>query len=304
MEELGGLFKRMPKTGILFLTGAMSISALPPLNGFVSEWYTYQALFMMGGNDDFIFRLAGPLALVMLALTGAFALICFTKLYNHCFSASPRSHHAETATEVPLPMTSAMGIAAFCCILAGIGSSWISPYLSRIVGFISSHAHAVTAENHLIVAGSPGQSILSMPLLTVLLLALPFTPYLIGLFIKGPRITRQHLDDPWACGYRHTSRMGTSPSGFTQPVKSFFSPLFRLRDALNPSMMMRQCVHISTTMAQQCEPVVDVLFISPITKVMHAFGKGFQKLQHGDLRIYCLYIVAVFAVLMLVVFSV
>ena len=50
MEELGGLARRMPWTAWLFLLGAVAISALPPLNGFVSEWMTFQALLLGGAR--------------------------------------------------------------------------------------------------------------------------------------------------------------------------------------------------------------------------------------------------------------
>src|SRR5262245_11401221 len=46
MEHLGGLIHRMPQTAFAFLIGCMAISALPPLNGFVSEWLTFQAILV------------------------------------------------------------------------------------------------------------------------------------------------------------------------------------------------------------------------------------------------------------------
>ena len=60
MEELGGLIKRMPQTAFFFLVGAVAISALPPLNGFVSEWLTYQALLRGFGTTDSLMRLIFP----------------------------------------------------------------------------------------------------------------------------------------------------------------------------------------------------------------------------------------------------
>ena len=46
MEHLGGLIHRMPQTAFVFLVGCVAISALPPLNGFVSEWLTFQAILL------------------------------------------------------------------------------------------------------------------------------------------------------------------------------------------------------------------------------------------------------------------
>ena len=104
MEELGGLARHMPWTAGLFLLGAVAISALPPLNGFVSEWLTFQAL--LGGAS----RFHGPagLAIVfsaaMLALTGGLAAACFAKAFGVTFLGRPRTSHAEHATEAPPSM--------------------------------------------------------------------------------------------------------------------------------------------------------------------------------------------------------
>ena len=85
MEKMGGLGKLMPLTGMAFLVGCMAISALPPLNGFISEWYTYQSLFAMSRDGSFIMKLSAPIAIVMLAITGALAAMCFVKVYGISF---------------------------------------------------------------------------------------------------------------------------------------------------------------------------------------------------------------------------
>ncbi len=97
MEEMGGLIKRMPTTAFCFLVGAVAISALPPLNGFVSEWLTYQALLQGFGTTDSLVRLMFPLSGAMLALTGALAAACFVKAFGITFLAQPRSDHAAQA---------------------------------------------------------------------------------------------------------------------------------------------------------------------------------------------------------------
>ena len=99
MEEMGGLIKRMPQTAFFFLVGAVAISALPPLNGFVSEWLTYQALLQGFGTTDSLMRLIFPLSGAMLALTGALAAACFVKAFGITFLAQPRSEHAAHAHE-------------------------------------------------------------------------------------------------------------------------------------------------------------------------------------------------------------
>ena len=104
MEELGGLIKGMPRTALCFLVGAVAISGLPPLNGFVSEWLVFQAL--LGGPQLPRAELAVLMALAvgMLALTSGLAAACFVKAFGITFLAMPRSARAAQAREVPLAM--------------------------------------------------------------------------------------------------------------------------------------------------------------------------------------------------------
>src|SRR5450830_1135111 len=120
MEELGGLIKRMPQTAFFFLVGAVAISALPPLNGFVSEWLTYQALLRGFGTTDSLMRLMFPLSGAMLALTGALAAACFVKAFGITFLAQPRSEHAAQAHEVAFPMRLGMCLLAAACVALGL----------------------------------------------------------------------------------------------------------------------------------------------------------------------------------------
>ncbi|MDD4981806.1 MAG: proton-conducting transporter membrane subunit, partial [Candidatus Omnitrophica bacterium] len=97
IEKLGGLIKKMPQTAAYFLIGSMAISALPPLNGFVSEWLTLQAFFLgasnvIGGSKFFL-----GLCAAMLALTSGLAAACFVKVFGITFLARPGSHYAESA---------------------------------------------------------------------------------------------------------------------------------------------------------------------------------------------------------------
>src|SRR5438876_3400950 len=120
MEEMGGLAKRMPQTAFCFLIGAVAISALPPLNGFVSEWLTYQSLLQGFGTTDSLVRLMFPLSGAMLALTGALAAACFVKAFGITFLAQPRSQHAANAHEVAPPMLLGMGLLTAACVFLGL----------------------------------------------------------------------------------------------------------------------------------------------------------------------------------------
>ena len=91
IEQFGGLLRRMPWTGLFFLVGAMAISGLPLLNGFASEWLTFQALLLGFASTPGLVRLNFPLGGAMLALTTALAAACFVRAFGISFLALPRS---------------------------------------------------------------------------------------------------------------------------------------------------------------------------------------------------------------------
>ncbi|MCI0539435.1 MAG: hydrogenase 4 subunit B, partial [Verrucomicrobiales bacterium] len=120
MEEMGGLAKRMPQTAFFFLIGAVAISALPPLNGFVSEWLTYQSLLQGFGTTPSLIRLMFPLSGAILALTSALAAACFVKAFGITFLAQPRSAHAAQAHEAGPTMRLGQAILTAACVFLGL----------------------------------------------------------------------------------------------------------------------------------------------------------------------------------------
>ncbi len=97
MEEMGGLIHRMPWTAALFLIGCVSISALPPFNGFVSEWLTFQAFLLSPSLPSPLLKLLIPMGAALLALTGALAAACFVKAFGVTFLGHWRGHHKPTS---------------------------------------------------------------------------------------------------------------------------------------------------------------------------------------------------------------
>ena len=127
MEEMGGLIRSMPVTAFCFLVGAVAISGLPPLNGFVSEWLTYQSLLAGYGATGGLTRMLFPLAGSMLALTGALAAACFVKAFAITFLALPRGEESRQAREAPRSMLIGMGVLTFACVALGLGVTWFLP---------------------------------------------------------------------------------------------------------------------------------------------------------------------------------
>jgi formate hydrogenlyase subunit 3/multisubunit Na+/H+ antiporter MnhD subunit len=120
MEHLGGLIHRMPLTAFAFLIGCMAISALPPLNGFVSEWLTFQAILISPTLPSWDLKLIVPAVGAMLALSAALAAACFVKAFGVTFLGRPRTPAAERAQETDPASLAAMFAFAALCLLAGV----------------------------------------------------------------------------------------------------------------------------------------------------------------------------------------
>lgn len=143
MERLGGLIHVMPKTAVVFLIGCASISALPPLNGFVSEWLTFQAILLSPQLPQWGLKFAVPATGALLALAAALAAACFVKAFGVVFLSRPRSPEAAAAREVDRFSLSAMFVLAALCVLAGILPGfvidWLSPVTSALTGAVLPH---------------------------------------------------------------------------------------------------------------------------------------------------------------------
>jgi len=301
MDKMGGLGKLMPLTAVAFLIGCMAISALPPLNGFISEWYTYQSLFSMSHDGNLLMRISAPVAIVMLAITGALAAMCFVKVYGVSFCGGPRSEKAAQAREVPWQMTSAMLLLALCCVLLGLGASVIAPVIAQVAMSLANTEHVQVAQGVLLMPAQASQAMLSPALTFILLIALPVLPLLVWLAVKGNQPAFRRRGQPWACGYDWVPQMATSTSGVTQPLRAMFSALYRLRKQLDPTPLLTRALQATTVGAAATEPFWDEKIIYPLVHLVRRAAIQVQRLQSGDFRLYCLYIVAALVVLLLVV---
>lgn len=229
MDKMGGLAKLMPWTALAFLIGAMAISALPPLNGFVSEWFIYQALLSMTKLGTSV---VAPLAVVMLAVTGAMAVMCFVKVYGICFCGAPRSEKASQAREVPNAMVAGTLLLAAVCLVLGLGAPWIAPH-------IAGYGQALVANQMTVAAGATlmpldsSQAILSPPVIAITLLGLFLIPLLLLALFKGPKLGRRHAGTPWACGYAYEERMSLTSGGVTHTLRQLCAPLYRKQPQLD-----------------------------------------------------------------------
>ncbi|MBQ8935032.1 MAG: hypothetical protein IJ049_01325 [Oscillospiraceae bacterium] len=152
LDGLGGLSKKMPKTTLLFLIGAASISGLPPFNGFASKWMIYQAAFLKGVYDgNFFYVIVAVVALITSVLT----LASFVKVSQSVFFGQLPEQYKEVK-EVPLAMRIPMWILAVLCVVTGLFPNFVQTYLltpaaravTDLTGYIDAAMGAGYAANH------------------------------------------------------------------------------------------------------------------------------------------------------------
>lgn len=299
MDLMGGLGKLMPYTAFCFLIGTMAISALPPFNGFVSEWFTYQSLFVLSQEGSVVLKLAGPIAIIMLALTGALAALCFVKVYGISFGGQPRSEKAAAAREVPKPMVVAMAILAACCVLLGVGASVITPIIAKVATALSGVTTFPLVENGVLVSSDKPYTALSTPMLTIMLIAFFCIPFAYYWFTQKNRLPDSPKGNPWACGYAYESDMATSAGGFTRPLRTMFKPLYTIRQILDPAPLGQKGINAAISGSTKLEPVWEERVTMPIAHVIPKIAERLQWLQGGDFRVYCVYFVIALVVLLL-----
>ncbi len=220
IEEYGGLIKGMPLTAFFFLVGSMAISALPPFNGFVSEWLTFQSLFAV--NETFFVgtKIVFILAIGALAFTGGLAAACFVKAFGVTFLARPRSDEAQHARESSASQVLSMAFLAALTLIAGLSAGSITPFLQRIAQslqqFVPLRA-GVTASAWNIDAGFAA---LSTPAIFIaLVVALGGIYYMVRIISSQSRI---RFGRTWDCGVDLTPRMEITATGFSRSLITVF----------------------------------------------------------------------------------
>jgi hydrogenase-4 component B len=299
MEHMGGLAHVMPVTAACFLIGSLAISAIPPLNGFVSEWFTYQSLFDAALGGDVSITLVAVFAAVALALTGALAVTCFVKAYGVTFSGKPRSAAAGHAREVPAPMLVGMIALALICVVFGLGAPVIAPVMGQIAAATAAVASPSVAEGITLVGAAPG-AVVSTPIIAFLLIG---TIIVVALFKRlFSRAGRAERDEPWACGYQPDAHMPVVAANFAENVVQVFKPLYLVRTKVGD-----WCHGLVGLIDRQVDETESIPWEVPdhrpvlgsVVRLMEWLGQRVRSIEGGNYQVYCLYIMAALVILLL-----
>lgn len=292
MEEMGGLIRRMPKTALFFLLGAIAISALPPLNGFVSEWLTYQALLQGFGTTDSLVRLMFPLSGALLALTGALAAACFVKAFGITFLAQPRSPTARQAHEVSGTMLGGMGLLTVACAFLGLFPGWFLTLLAPVTQQLLAQAlpENLSLFNGLVL-GNTQKLGGSISTLGMLLTGICLLPIPLGLRWYFGWRTKVRIGPTWDCGLRGlTPQMEYTATGFSKPIRMVFKALFRPRREVQREYDYSPYFAKTLRFESHVEEPFVTRIYRPLNRGILRLSRRMRALQAGSIQAYLIYI--------------
>ncbi|MFS8036858.1 hydrogenase 4 subunit B [Xanthobacter sp. AM11] len=284
MGELGGLIHRMPVTSVVVLVGCAAIAALPPLNGFASEWLVFQAILLSPDLPAWGLKLMVPAVGALLALAAALAAACFVRLYGISFLGRPRSTAAAEAREVDGFSRAAMIALAAVCVLAGLLPGFVIDALQPAVQAIIGH--------HM-----PAQS--SVAWLSIIPVAESRSSYnglLVFVFIAGSALAAAFIihrlaargvrrAPAWDCGFPNADPATQySAASFAQPIRRVFArTLFDARERVEmppPGALTPARITLSAR-----DPAWAFLFL-PLTRAVEFVATRANTLQFLTIRQY------------------
>jgi hydrogenase-4 component B len=274
IEALGGLAKRMPRTALLLFPGVLAVSALPPFNAFLSEWFLYRGLLASFQRGE---SWAACLALPALALTGGLGAVAFAKFYGFVFLGEPRTAAVEHAHDPGKAMMVPMAILALLCLGLGLGSVALLPVLDRVVTVVAPEASGI------LVPGL-GRDLAWLSSMLALLLGLVLLGFL---WLRRSQAASPSVPRPptWDCGYaRPTVRMQYTGSSFSDGWAQFV-PGFQVR-----MRRIRALFPKPVTFHAGFHDAVGEGFVEPRIDHLVERLRRFRQLQQGHLSVYVLYI--------------
>ena len=303
LERLGGLIKRLPRTSFILLVGCIAISGLPPLNGFVSEWLTFQTALQVGALDSGILRSLVPVAAALLAFTGAVTAAAFVKAYGIGFLGTPRSRHAAHARE-PLHngMLAGPALLAALCVLLGLFPGTVIAALGPISRALLG-ADLASAYAHGWLWLTPVSSRVASYSAPAVLLACAIAAWLSYRLLRQPRLAPRCAQPRWDCGFGGLDpRMQYTSSAFSQPLRRVFHPLYELREESQAEhrghrLLTPAALSFDLQVGDRSWPHAYL----PVAHRVEAAARQIGRLQTGNIRTYIAYSFFTLLVLLAVV---
>jgi len=298
MERLGGLIHRMPLTAFAFLVGSTAISALPPFNGFVSEWLTFQAILLSPRLPQWMMKFLVPAVGALLALSAALAAGCFVKAFGVTFLGRARSSAARNANETDAFSLTAMFVLALVCLIVGVVPGYfidaLAPVAQQLLGAQLPEQRAL--EWLTIVPIAQSRSSYNGLVLFVLIAA---SAWLTAYVIHRWASHALRRSAAWDCGFPDASPSTQyTADSFAQPIRRVFGTLaFRAREQVDmpapgDTSPARLHVHLH-------DLVWDAMY-APVSGVVGFTADRLNNVQSWTIRAYLTLVFGALVVLLMV----
>ena len=301
MEEMGGLIRPMPVTAFCFLIGAVAISGLPPLNGFVSEWLTYQTLLAGFGAISGLRRILFPLAGSMLALTGALAAACFVKAFAITFLALPRGAESRNAHEAPRTMLTGMGGLTLACAALGLGVTWFLPAFDAMTQQLLGERVAgrlVTGHGLVLSAGMRTGGTVSTAAIAIGLLVLALPAALVVAI--GTRRFGRTRGPVWDCGLPGLSEENEyTATAFSKALRMIFSVLYKPRREIQAVFDVSPYFPKEIRFESEIDSTFEKRLYAPLQEFLFRVSSRMRTIQAGSIHAYLAYIFVTLVLLLL-----
>lgn len=296
INKLGGLIRRMPWTAVLFLVGGLSLSALPPFNGFVSEWATFQSLLHLSFDiSNPWWKILGGLIAAVLGITGALAAGGFVKHFGTAFLAMPRSEEAQHAKEVPAAMRCGMAILAVFSLVLGVWPGFVLAITERINEKIF-HMHLtgsaiwyVPYTGHAKEGLFPGMALIA--LMGILMLA----TILLRIFVGRSKV---QIDETWNCGTPLQASMEYTGTSFSHPILKIMQ---RLTGTHRKVEIYEEYAYYPRKIRHHLRnyhSIEDALY-KPVVAFAVKVSQIIRMIQNGNLQSYLAYMVITLIIVLL-----
>ncbi len=293
LDALGGLVRRMPWTTALFGVGALGAAALPPGNGFVSEWVLLQGLIHSvseGAGSSPVVAVSVPIAVGVVALTAGLGVAAFVKAFGVGFLAQPRSDAAAAATESPLAIKLGMGIAVAMCVVLGLAPSIASGTIDRVLAVLPTlretsplHDSGITLR----LAGIQGS-------MSPLLIACGLLVSSLTVAIVVRRLARnapRRVVHVWANGRpERNSRQEFTATSFAEPLTRVFDDVLRPEHDVDVTPHAESAYLIESVKFRQRVPDrLEAALYPPLLHAVEGWGRRARRLANGRVHRYLAY---------------
>lgn len=287
LEQLGGLFKRMPKTGFVALVGIIGITALPPLGGFWGELMLFQSLWEntmhLTGGWSKVFL---PLAIGILALVGGLSIATFVKWFGTSFLGQARSPAALSAKESNPVQTIAPLLLGGLAVLTVL-------WPAMTLALINLPLSVIRTGEVIGISSAVGKPLLVSSVYLVMIILLTIVVVLLT-----NRATRK-VTETWNCGAALTPSMQYTAGGITNPIRVLFAKVLGSRLKVDADFGGTRYSLRSLTYEGRVKEVTEDIFIRPLTRGLLWLSSQIRKLQSGSIHLYLAYLLVTLVVVLI-----